>query len=165
MKNSRGGLLGLHDLFVKLASYLQSPLLLVVRLYWGWLFAQDGWAKLHNLSGVTDFFTSLNLPFPHLTAIFISTIELVGGILLALGLLSRLTGLALTINMAVAYITADREALLSVFSDPEKFYNATPYTFLFAALLILVFGPGLFSLDTLFARRFKKPPAGNSIAA
>jgi len=34
-------------------------------------------------------------------------------------------------NMFVAYWTADHEALVSVFSDPGKFYVADPYTFLF----------------------------------
>ena len=61
------------------------------------------------------------------------------GILLAVGLLSRIAAFALTFDMIVAYITADRVALLSFFSDPGKFYNADPYTFLFAALLILIF--------------------------
>jgi putative oxidoreductase len=75
--------------------------------------------------------------------------------LLIAGLLSRPVSLLLTCSMFVAYWTADREALLAVFSDPGKFYAADPFTFLFAALLILAFGPGLFSLDALIARRFR----------
>ena len=54
--------------------------------------------------------------------------------------------------MIVAYITADREALLSVFSDPGKFYNAAPFTFLMASLIVLTFGPGGFSLDSFIRR-------------
>jgi putative oxidoreductase len=57
--------------------------------------------------------------------------------------------------MFVAYWTADHEALASIFSDPGKFYAADPFTFLFAALLILVFGPGLFSLDALIASKYR----------
>jgi putative oxidoreductase len=64
-----------------------------------------------------------------------------------LGLGSRIIALPLTINMLMAYITADREALFSFFSDPGKFYAADPYTFLFASLLILLFGPGKISID------------------
>jgi len=108
---------------------------------------QSGWGKLHNLSGVTEFFTSLGLPAPHLTAIAISNLELFGGALLALGLGSRLIALVLTGNMFMAYVTADREALLSVFSDPGKFYNADPFTFLMASVLVLMFGAGFFSID------------------
>lgn len=135
-----------------IASHAQSPFLLLVRLYWGWQFAQTGWGKLHNLPQITEFFTSLNLPFPAFTAAFVAGVELVGGILLILGLFSRFTGLVLAINMLVAYWTADRDALKSIFSDPGKFYVADPYTFLFASLMILLFGAGLFSLDKLLTR-------------
>ena len=142
----------LHTLFVKAVSALQSPLLLVVRLYWGWQLSQNGWGKLHNLEKVTNFFSSLGLPAPGLTAVFIATVEFLGGILLAIGFLSRPVALVITIDMAMAYIVADREALFSFFSDPGKFYNADPYTFLFAALLVLVFGAGKVSVDSLLER-------------
>jgi putative oxidoreductase len=148
-----------HKLYaasVAAVSSLQPLFLLLVRLYWGWQFVTNGWAKLHNLSHVTDFFTSLGLPAPHFTAIFVSTVECVGGVLLAIGLLSRLTGLVLTIDMMTAYIVSDRAALTSIISDPGKFYNADPYTFLFAALLVLIFGPGKLSLDTLLERRMRQ---------
>jgi putative oxidoreductase len=141
--------------FSTAVSSLQSPFLLAVRLYWGWQFAQTGWGKLHNLNKITDFFTSLNIPFPAASAHFISGLELLGGILLIIGLGSRLTGLLLAANMFVAYWTADREALSSIFSDPGKFYVADPYTFLFASVMILVFGPGLFSVDALLEKRHR----------
>jgi putative oxidoreductase len=157
MRNATIPVQKLHDWFVKSTSSLQSPFLLVVRLYWGWQISQNGWAKLHNIPHVTEFFASLGLPAPGPSAIFVSLTELVVGILLAVGLLSRIAALALTIDMTVAYITADRIALLSFFSDPDKFYNADPYTFLFAALLILIFGPGKLSVDTLVKRLVRKP--------
>jgi len=58
--------------------------------------------------------------------------------------------------MVVAFVIADREALGSIFSDPDKFYAAAPYTYLFASLLILFFGPGKLSLDTLIVWYRKK---------
>src|ERR1700676_797235 len=99
--------------FFGLAAYLESPFLLVVRLYWGWQLAQSGWGKLHHLSNVTEYFTSLGMPMPARMAIFIACVEFCGGIFLAFGLLSRITGLVLTINMIMAYVIGDREALLS----------------------------------------------------
>jgi len=138
-----------YEKFVAAASALQSPFLLIVRLYWGWQLAESGWGKLHNLGKVIEFFTSLGLPAPAMMAVFISGLELVGGVLLFLGLAARLIALPLTSNMIVAYVTADREALFSVFSDPDKFYAAAPYTFLFASLVVLVFGPGRLALDAL----------------
>ncbi len=121
-------------------------------LYWGWQLAQSGWGKLHNLDKVTEFFTSLNLPHPAQMAVFIACVEFVGGIFFALGLFSRMTALVLTVNMLMAYITADREAFFSFFSDPDKFSAAAPYVFLFASLLILIFGPGKLCVDALLRR-------------
>jgi putative oxidoreductase len=138
---------------VSALSLLQSPMLLAVRLYWGFQFAQTGWGKLHNLAKITDFFASLNIPFPAFNAPFISGLEFVGGILLMLGLASRPVALLLACNMLVAYWTADHEALVSIFSDPSKFYVADPYTFLFASAMILIFGAGFFALDSLGAKR------------
>lgn len=148
-------------MFARAASFLQSPFLLVVRLYWGWQFAQTGWGKLHNLPQITQFFSSLHLPFPGFTAPFVAGVEFVGGILLILGLISRFTGLVLSINMFVAYWTADHAALTSIFSDPGKFYIADPYTFLFASLMVLIFGAGLFSLDRLGSRWLTKARLSN----
>jgi len=145
----------LYRLLIRAGDSLQSPFLLAVRLYWGWQFIQDGWGKLHNLEKVTEFFTSLGLPAPGLTATFIGGLELVGGVLLALGLGSRLIALLLTGNMLTAYITADREALSSIFSDPDKFYGASPYTYLFASLIVLIFGPGKFSADAWLEKKWK----------
>ena len=148
-------LLRYYTQLTALISHLQSPMLLAVRLYWGWQFAQTGWGKLHNIAKITDFFASLNIPFPAANAHFISGLEFFGGIFLILGLASRPIAFLLTCNMLVAYWTADRDALLSVFSDPGKFYVADPYTFLFASLMVLIFGAGIFSLDTLIARLLK----------
>jgi putative oxidoreductase len=149
---------------VRVASKLQSVFLLFVRVYWGVQLAQNGWGKLHNLPRVTEFFASLGLPVPGATAAFIASVEFLGGILLAVGLLSRFIGLVLTIDMLMAYIMADREALSAIFSDPGKFYAADPYTFLFAALLILIFGPGKYALDTYLLRRFPYPADTTSSA-
>ncbi|MFC5864804.1 DoxX family protein [Acidicapsa dinghuensis] len=145
-------LCGLHDLVAGALNRLQSPLLLAIRLYWGYQLVQTGWGKLHNLDHVTDFFTSLNLPQPHFTAIFVSLVEFVGGILFALGFGARMVSLVLFINLTVAYWTADREAFGHIFDDPGKFYAADPYTFWFAALIILIFGPGYLAVETLLRR-------------
>ena len=138
-----------YSLFVVSANSLRSLFLLLVRVYWGWQFAQTGWGKLHNLPHVIEFFTSLGIPAPAANAYFVSTLELVGGILLALGLGGRLIATPLTIDMLVAYATADRQALASILSDPGKFYGADPFTFFMASLIVLIFGPGGLSLDSL----------------
>jgi putative oxidoreductase len=132
---------------------LQSPFLLLVRLYWGWQFAQSGWGRLHNLGNATQFFSSLGLPAPEATVVIISLLECVGGLLLIAGLGTRVTGLLLAGDMIGAYALADRDAFAAILTDPGKFYGADPYTFLFASLLVLIFGAGRFSLDYWLWRR------------
>ncbi len=149
-----------HSFYETALSHLQSPLLLAVRLYWGWQFFQTGYGKLMHISKVMGFFTSLEIPFPAFNAYFVSSLECLGGALLFLGLGSRIIALPLTIDMVVAYITADREALSSIFSDPGKFYAADPYTFFFASLLILIFGPGKISLDSALGYVRRRRVAG-----
>ena len=145
-----------YSIFVTCANSLQSPFLLFVRLYWGWQFFQTGWGKLHNLPHVVEFFTSLGIPAPALNAYFVSSLECFGGILLAIGLGSRLLALMFTVDMLVAYITADRAAFLSIFSKPDDFIAATPFAFLMASLIVLIFGPGKIAVDYLLERRWRR---------
>jgi putative oxidoreductase len=150
----------LYDSAVVLLNYAQSPLLLAIRLYWGWEFIQDGLGKLNHLDKVTDFFTSLNLPQPHLTAIFVSLLELIGGALFALGIGTRLISLLLFVNMTVAYLTAEPDAFAAILSNPDKFTGASAYNDWFATLIILIMGPGYLAGDTIL-RKFlgNKEPA------
>ena len=142
-----------HDRFAGICSRGTSVLLLLIRLYWGWQFAIDGWGKLHHLDRVGQYFATLNLPMPAQTALFVALIEFAGGITLAVGLFTRVTALVLFINMTVAFWAAEKDAFLGVISAPDKFQAADAYTYWFAALLILILGPGLFAIDTCFRRR------------
>ncbi len=144
----------LHAHFEDVLARAKSPLLLSIRLYWGLQFAQNGWGKLQHLPKIVEYFTSLGVPVPGLTTPAIATLEFVGGILLMLGLFSRLSAFLLVCDMAVAFIVADKEALgTALSSDPSKFLAADPFSFLFACLVIAVFGAGLFSVDHLLAHR------------
>jgi putative oxidoreductase len=89
-----------------------------------------------------------------MTALAVALIELVGGVLFAVGIASRFVSLVLWVNMTVAYLSVpdDRVNFSHILSKPDDFYGATPYTYWFAALLILICGPGLFAIDTLIVR-------------
>lgn len=148
------GVVRLHGRFTDACKWLESPLLLAVRLIWGWQFMLTGWGKLQHLGHVTGFFASLGIPLPGLVAPAISLLEFVGGILLIAGFLTRLTGFLLAADMVVAYLVSDRDALRTLFSnDPSKFWNADPFTFLMASLIVLAFGAGAFSLDRLIQKK------------
>jgi putative oxidoreductase len=145
--------------FERGASSLQSALLLVIRLYWGWQLYESGVGKFRNIDKVVEFFGSLNLPGPEVTARLISGLELVGGALLFLGLFARPISLILIGNMIAAYWTADREALFSLLSDPDKFQGAAPFIYLLVCLIVLIFGPGSLSVDGLISRLWNKHEA------
>src|SRR5260221_6016740 len=141
-----------YELLIASGSALQSPFLLVLRLYFFWQLFLTGKGKLANIGRVTEFFASLHIPLPTLNAYFIGSLECFGSLLLIIGLGSRLLSLLIVISMTVAYLAADFEAVSSIFSDPDKFVKADPFPFLLTAVIVLVFGPGLFSIDSFMKR-------------
>ena len=141
-----------YRLWTALVSSFQSPLLLALRLYWGWHFFLTGKGKLLNLEKTAGFFHDLHIPFPLLNACLAGGTECIGGLLLLLGLASRLVTLPLIFTMIIAYATAEADAVKQIFSDPDKFVSATPFLFLLACVIVLVFGPGVFSLDWLISK-------------
>ena len=149
-----------YTLLARGASLLQSPLLLVLRLYWGWQFFLTGKGKLQNLDRTTGFFLSLHIPWPHFNALLAGTTECVGGLFLLVGLGSRLVSLPLIFITVIAYITAESDALKHFFDDPDKFVSAAPFLFMLAGIIVLVFGPGVFSLDWLIEKLVCKKPRG-----
>src|SRR6266404_2094341 len=149
-------LIGIYEKYLRLLTKLQPPLLLIVRLYWGWQFFVTGRAHLANLNQTTEFFQSLNIPMPHLNAIMAGSTECVGGLLLLLGVGSRIITVPLIGTMVVAYLTADRDKVTGIFQNPDAFVTATPFLFLLAVLIVLIFGPGEFSVDALARRVWRK---------
>lgn len=141
-----------YNKLVRVGSGLQSPLLLCLRLLWGFLFFMTGLGKFQDLSVVANYFTTLGIPLPELNAFIVATCEMFGGLCLIFGIASRLVALFLMAITAVAFATAEKVALLGFFHDPINFVMRTPFTFFLVSLTIFVFGPGYFSLD----HRWKK---------
>ncbi len=145
----------LNTLLETIATYARDPFLLVVRLYWGWQFFQTGKGKLGNLDQTAEFFSELGLPAPKFQALLAGSTECIGGLLLLIGLGSRLISVPLMFTMIVAYATAHLDALKGIFSDPDTFVTQAPFLFLFASVVIFVFGPGRVSVDHWLNRRLK----------
>lgn len=128
-----------------------APLLARVTL--GVLFASTGWGKVHDLDKVTGFFTELGIPFPHVNAVMVSFVELVGGGLLLVGLGSRLAALPLMASMAVAILTAQRD---NVHGLPDLF-GLVEWTYLALLLWVALAGPGKASLDHVLVSKQRAP--------
>ena len=157
-----------YELLVAGGNSLQSPFLLFLRVYFFWQLFMTGQAHLAHIGKVADFFVTLGIPFPTLNAYLSSTVEFFGSLLLIIGLASRLTAVPVAVTMGVAYLTADFQAITSFFSDPDKFVKADPFPYFICALIVLVFGPGRFSVDALIKWKLGEPrrggTEGNSLA-
>ena len=136
-----------------LAGLLRPLFLLIIRLYWGWQFFLTGKGKLTHLDHTADYFASLNIPMPRANAILVGSTECVFGLLLLAGLGGRVVPLPLIGLLTVAYVTSEQPALHAFFSNPDKFLTADPFLFLFAVVIIFIFGPGKLSLDALLAKQ------------
>ncbi len=145
-----------YRLLVRAGESLQSPLLLAIRLYWGWQFFETGKGKLMDIPGKTEFFQRLHIPFPKFNVYLAGGTECFGGLLLLAGLGSRLVSIPLIFTMTIAYLTADIDSVKHLFDDPDKFVSAAPFLFMLAAVIVFCFGPGAFSLDWLIAKKLRK---------
>ncbi len=141
---------GFYEGLVRVGESFQSILLFVMRLYWGFGFYQSGMGKFNDISKVTQYFQSLNIPFAEANAYIAASIETGGGLLLMMGLASRLAAIPLAVVMCTAYVTAHRPALLNIFNDPDTFLSQPPFLFLLTCLIVFAFGPGKCSIDYCF---------------
>jgi putative oxidoreductase len=122
---------------------LPSAGLLVLRVVVGVTFLVHGLDKLVDLTSAEQFFASLGIPAPGLTAPFVAITETVGGVLLIAGLATPLVGAALAIDMLVALLTAHiGEGFFASDGGIEL-----PLLLVGGSLCIGLAGAGRFSLD------------------
>lgn len=131
------------------AAYLQWLGPLFARFVTGWVFLWSGWGKLNNLPAVMENFVGWGIPAPHILTPFVSGLEFVGGILLIVGLFTRIAAGGLGITMIVAIQTALWENVDSL-ETLLGFYETTA---LAVFLWLAIAGPGAISLDRLLNRR------------
>ena len=137
----------------RIVSALQFAAPLLTRALTGITFLYTGHGKLENLDRTTAFFTDLGIPFPGANAIFISSLEFIGGICLMLGLGTRVFSLLLSSTMIVALLTADKENFIGKF--PADLTDVSPVVLLVLLIWMVLYGPGRVSLDWVLARTLK----------
>ena len=132
----------------RVAQHLQWVAPLFARIVVGWVFMWSGWGKLQNLPAIIDNFAGWKIPAPHVLAPFVSGVEFFGGILLLLGLWTRISAGALGVTMIVAIISAKWDQVDSL--ETLLGFDETEYLALFAWLAIA--GAGRVSVDWLLQR-------------
>jgi len=133
---------------------LKSVALLLGRLAVGLVFLSTGWGKVHNVEKVTAFFTSLHIPAPGLNAVVVGWSELLCGVALVIGLVTRLATIPLIVSMVVAILTAKR-------GDIHGFFDLIAFeetTYLLVLVMIAILGPGAISIDHLCAKKYRRVP-------
>jgi putative oxidoreductase len=128
---------------------------LLARVAIGIAFILTGLGKLKGLDGVIAFFGELGIPAPQIMAPFVAGTELVGGIMLVLGLGTRIAALALASTMVVATLTAVWPKL----EDKAGIFSAIEIAYLVIFVWLAVAGPGPASVDHMLRKSIGRPSA------
>jgi putative oxidoreductase len=129
----------------RIASYFSWAGPLIMRLIVGYVFMLSGWGKLNNLPQMIQNFTEWGIPFPKILTPFVSGVEFFGGIMLLLGLFTRIPAAMLAVVMLVAIRSAKWESVDSL----ETLLGFEEVSYLALFLWLAIAGPGPISIDHL----------------
>jgi putative oxidoreductase len=134
---------------------------LLLRLMIGGVFFWEGVLKFVYVNQGVGRFTKLGMPFPAFTADFVGCLEIVGGLFLVSGLLTRLIAIPFVIEMIVAMLSTKISlylgtSLLPLPAAPPQIglwavlhEIRSDYAQIMVALYLLINGPGKWSMDAL----------------
>lgn len=142
--------------------------ILLLRLMAGGVFLWEGMLKFVYVNQGVGRFTKLGIPFPHFSAAFIGYLEIVGGLLLLTGLMTRLIAIPFVGEMIVAILSTKISLYLG--TSPLPLPPAPPqvgfwavlheiqsdYAQILTVIFLLMNGPGKWSLDALLLRKGRK---------
>ena len=127
---------------------------LFVRVIVGWIFFSEGIQKFlfSDALGVGRF-VKIGIPMPAFSAPFVGVVEIVGGLMLILGLATRLAALALFIDISVAIASTKIPMLIHKGFWAAAHEARTDLAMAFSLVFLLWCGAGTWSLDAHLARR------------
>jgi len=150
-----------YEFEIRVLDRVRDVLFLMIRTYFGYKLILSGRGKLANPAETAAYFRDLHIPMPDQNVYMAGATELVGGLLLALGLASRIAPIPVIGTMLVAYATAHTDQWEAFWTNTPLFFKAPPFAYLFTAAMVLVCGPGRLSLDHLIGLFLNfKPGAG-----
>jgi putative oxidoreductase len=121
---------------------------LLMRLYFGYFWAETGWGKIHNLNAFAQRFVGWGVPYPHISAALSGYTEWIGGILLMLGLFTRLASIPLMFNMFISIVKVKMKEVTGI----DDFAEMDEALYMFILFWLMMAGPGRASLDHLIRR-------------
>lgn len=157
----------LYGKYKSVLNHLQSVALLLFRMIYGEQFFLAGLEHLRNHADTVSNFKDFGVPFPEINAWMAGGTEMICGSLLFLGVASRFISIPLIFTMLVALCTAHKASFIHIFQPVlnddgtvkkaliyriDDWFGQLPMPYLLTALLVLAFGPGLFSIDALIKK-------------
>jgi putative oxidoreductase len=182
-KRNSGSTASQKELMKNILSWLMNPptdgpkSVILLRWMAGGVFLWEGILKFVYVNQGVGRFTKLGMPVPGFTANFVACLEIVGGLLLISGLLTRLIAIPFVIEMIVAILSTKISLYLG--TSPLPLPAAPPkigmwavlhevrsdYAQIMTTLFLLINGPGRWSLDALLRREKLGIPASVAGAA
>jgi putative oxidoreductase len=127
---------------------------ILVRFLVGGVFLSEGIQKfLFPAALGVGRFTSIGIPVPAMSAPFVGIVEIVGGALLILGLVTRAAAIPLIIDISVAIAATKIPIWLSKGFWPMAHEARTDYSMLLGSIFLLLVGAGPWSVDRIIALR------------
>lgn len=141
----------------KIISTNNSSTTIIIRIMVGIVFLSEGIQKIifPAIRGAGRF-EKIGLPSPEFLGTFVGTFEIVCGILLLLGLLTRLASLPLIIIMLVAIVTTKVDILTNDGFWEMMHASRTDWAMLLGSFFLILKGSGRFSLDWFILNRKNK---------
>src|SRR5476649_1102174 len=132
-----------YDCSRSVASHFTWAGPLAARITVGVVFIITGWTKLHHLPVIAKNFAALGIPAPEILTPLVSCVEFGGGLLLLIGLFTRLTTVPLMIVMVVAIILARMGEITTL----EEFFGNEEVAYFVMFAWLGIAGPGPVSVD------------------
>jgi putative oxidoreductase len=142
------------SLFEKLVNTNAPWAVLAIRLLVGGVFFLEGIKKfLFAEQWGAGRFARIGIPAPHIMGPFVGVVEIVCGLLLLAGLLTRVASLFLIIDISVAIASTKIPILLKSGFWPMEAEARTDYSMLMGLVFLMIVGAGMWSLDARLASR------------
>ena len=135
-----------------------SNAVLIIRILAGWVFLSEGMQKLLFPESLgAGRFSKIGIPLPSFSAPFVGVIDIVFGVLIIIGLLTRISTIPLLIDICVAIGTTKIPILMAKGIWAAAHESRTDVSMLLALVFLLIVGAGPWSMDAILLRIMAHP--------
>jgi len=131
-----------------------SKAIVLIRILVGWVFLSEGIQKFLFPAALGEGrFAKIGIPWPHWTAPFVGGVEIVFGVLVLVGLFTRLAAIPLLIDILVALVTTKLPLLMKSGVWSALHEARTDVSMLLGLIFLVIVGGGAYSFDSRMENR------------